>query len=212
MASPETIASLATAGGTLILAVATFASVRSTNRAARTAEQAFQVGLRPLLMHSRPTDPAEKIMWVDQHWAKVEGGRGVVELVDGIIYLAMSVRNVGSGIAVIQGWQPSAGWLYAADPHAEPEDFRRQSRDLYVPNGDVSFWQGAIREADDPVYESLAAAITTRNAITIDLLYTDHEGGQRTISRFSLTPREADDIAWLAAVNRHWNLDRDDPR
>jgi hypothetical protein len=31
-------------------------------------------------------------------------------------------------------------------------------------------------------------AIEQRQVIRIDLLYEDHEGGQRTISRFSLTP------------------------
>ena len=44
----------------------------------------------------------------------------------------------------------------------------------------------------------------------IDLLYGDHEGGQHTISRFSLAPKE--DGHWSAAVVRHWNLDRPDPR
>lgn len=40
------------------------------------------------------------------------------------------------------------------------------------------------------------------------------EGGQCTISRFSLFPREDSEgrRAWLAAVARHWNLDRADPR
>ena len=47
------IASLATAAGTLVLAVATFAAVRSANRAARAAEQSLLVGLRPLLVPSR---------------------------------------------------------------------------------------------------------------------------------------------------------------
>jgi hypothetical protein len=42
-----TIASLATAGGTLVLAVSTFASLRSANRAARAAERSFLVGLQP---------------------------------------------------------------------------------------------------------------------------------------------------------------------
>ena len=46
--------------------------------------------------------------------------------------------------------------------------------------------------------------------MTVDLLYGDHEGGQRTISRFALMPR--DDGQWLTAVSRHWNLDRVDPR
>jgi predicted cupin superfamily sugar epimerase len=44
----------------------------------------------------------------------------------------------------------------------------------------------------------------------VDLLYGDHEGGQRTISRFSLTPHE--EGTWFAAVARHWSLDRADPR
>ncbi len=99
----STISSLATAGGTLILAIATFVSVRSANRAARTAERALQAGLRPVLVPSRRQDPEEKIMWQDQHWARLAGGQASVELIDGIIYLAISVRNVGSGIAVIHG-------------------------------------------------------------------------------------------------------------
>jgi hypothetical protein len=46
--------------------------------------------------------------------------------------------------------------------------------------------------------------------VTIDLLYGDHEGGQRMISRFALsaTPKGS----WLAVVGRHWNLDRPNPR
>jgi hypothetical protein len=212
MADWTTISSLATAGGTLILAIATFASVRSGGRAARTAERALQVGIRPLLVPSRIQDPAVKIMWVDRHWAKVNGGRASVELVDGIIYLAISLRNVGAGIAVLHGWRPTVGLLRAADPHGAPEDFRMQSRDLYIPPGDVSFWQGAVREPTDPEYAGLAQAIKGREAMTVDLLYGDHEGGQRAISRFSVIPREGDEMEWLATVGRHWNLDRPDPR
>jgi hypothetical protein len=49
----ETISALSTGAGTLVLAVATFGSVRSANRAARTAERALQQGLRPLVFPSR---------------------------------------------------------------------------------------------------------------------------------------------------------------
>jgi hypothetical protein len=52
MADITTIAELGTAGGTLILAIATFGSVRSANRAARVAERSLQIGLRPLLVES----------------------------------------------------------------------------------------------------------------------------------------------------------------
>ena len=28
-----------------------------------------------------------------------------------------------------------------------------QTRDMYIPPGDVGFWQGALRDPDDPQYE-----------------------------------------------------------
>jgi hypothetical protein len=204
-----TISSLTTAGATLVLAVATFASVRSANRSARTAERALQAGLRPVLMPSRLEDPPDKIAWADEHWTRLPGGRGVVEVVDGTIYLAMSLRNVGAGIAVLQGWHPQFE-VRPNLPYAEPGQFRRLVRDLYVAAGDVGFWQGAVRDHDDPFRAGLCEAIQQRQRFLVDLLYSDHEGGQRTISRFSLNPRDGDE--WLCAVSRHWNLDRPDPR
>src|SRR6516164_9873178 len=107
MTNWATIASLATAGGTLVLATATFSAVRSANRAARVAERALLIGTRPIITASRREDPPQKINWVDQHWARVDGGRASVELIDGVIYLAMSLRNIGSGIAILQSWHVS---------------------------------------------------------------------------------------------------------
>ena len=60
-----TISALATAAGTLVLAMATFASVRSANRAARVAERSLLVGLRPLLVPSRLEDPPQKVAFVE---------------------------------------------------------------------------------------------------------------------------------------------------
>jgi hypothetical protein len=211
MADWTTISALATAGGTLALAAATYSAVRSANRSARIAEETRQIGLRPVLMASRLQDPPEKVGWQDDHWAKVEGGRAYAEEVDGNIYLAASVRNVGAGIAVLQGWWPSADVVLGADQrHLEPAEFRRQSRDLYIPAGDVGFWQGAIRDRDDDAYFGLLHAIEQRQRMTVDLLYSDHEGGQRAISRFGLFPRA--ESGWMFSVVRHWNLDRIDPR
>ena len=44
MADWVTISSLATAGGTLVLAVATLSSVRAANRSARVAERSLVIG------------------------------------------------------------------------------------------------------------------------------------------------------------------------
>src|SRR5271165_3707708 len=51
------ISSLATAAGTLVLAVATFSAVRSSSRSARIAEAALQEQRRPLLAPSRHGRP-----------------------------------------------------------------------------------------------------------------------------------------------------------
>jgi len=195
-----------------VLALATFSSVRSANRAARTAERSLLVGLRPLLIPSRLQDEPQKLMWFDRHWAKVNGGCASVELIDDLIYLAMSVRNVGSGIAVMHGWDPSTGLQRGTVAHVGPDEFRQQSRDLYIPPGDTGFWQGALREVDDPDYKPIRTAIEAREPFTVDLLYGDHEGGQRMVSRFSVVPREGEDTAWLLTAGRHWNIDRPDPR
>ena len=206
-----TTSSLATAAGTLVLAVATFASVRSANRAARTAERALQVGIRPLLMPSRFDDPVEKVMWGDDHWAKIGAGRAAVELTGSIIYLAIPLRNVASGIAVLQGWHAKPAPSDPKEPHADPEEFRRQIRDLYVPGGDLGYWQGALRDPGEVAYKELFDAIEQRRRITVELLYSDHEGGQRAIGRFALNPRDGGDD-WLCTMARVWNLDRPDPR
>jgi hypothetical protein len=139
----STAASLATALGTLVLALATFVAVRAANRAARTAEYSMQIGIRPLLMPSRLEDTVQKIMWGDEHWAQLSGAGAVAEIADDNLYLAMSVRNAGSGVAVIHGWHLVLQDLHQDHPHAEPDEFRRQLRDLYVSGDDVGFWQGA---------------------------------------------------------------------
>jgi hypothetical protein len=212
MADWVTISSLATAGGTLVLAVATFASVRSANQAARTAERALQVGLRPLLVPSRLEDPLIKVLWVDGHYSRLEGGRAAVEVKDGVIYLAVSLRNVGSGMAVLHGWHPSPERLRGDEPHADSARFRPLTRDLYVPPGDVGFWQGAFRDPAEPGYAEMCEAVQSHRPFTVELLYGDHEGGQRMVSRFALTSPSGDGTTWLASVGRHWNLDRPDPR
>src|SRR5581483_1105549 len=101
-----TVSSLATAGGTLVLAVATFASVRSANRAARVAELSVMANLRPLLVQGRLDDVSQKIGFAQEgEWLRVDGGHGAVRVDDGAILLAMSIRNVGQGIAVLHGWR-----------------------------------------------------------------------------------------------------------
>jgi hypothetical protein len=208
--------SLATGAGTLVLAVATFASVRSANRAARVAEQALLVNMRPLLVNSRLDDPGQKIFFQEGRHVMLEGGRGAAEFENGVVYLAISVRNAGRGIAVLHGWRFQAG-VEVNPPRPDPDTFRHQGRDIMIPPDDVGFWQGAFRDSDDPQYDEAVEAVKDGEALTVDLLYGDNDGGQRVMSRMMLRRRGLDeagktDRPWLASVVRHWNVDRPDPR
>jgi hypothetical protein len=106
--------------------------------------------------------------------------------------------------------------LLSRDPPAPPDAFRVLTRDLYIPAGELGFWQGALRDPSDPLFVAVAEGVVGLSTMTVDLLYGDHEGGQQTISRFALAPRRARDsdevVGWAAPVVRHWRLDGPDPR
>jgi hypothetical protein len=204
------VSSITTAVATLVLAIATFASVRSANRAARAAERSLLAGLRPLLASSRLDDPTQKVGFMDDRWFTLEGGRAVVEVTDQAIYLLISCRNVGTGIAVLHGWALHTDDSAAVDEHQPLDVFTRLSRDIYIAPGELGFWQGSFRHPGEDGFREAAAALTEPRRVSVDVLYGDHELGQRSITRFSLTPH--DDGVWLATVSRHWNVDRPNPR
>jgi hypothetical protein len=202
------ISSLATAGGTLALAGTTYASVRSANRAARTAEVSMLASLRPLLLPSGVDDPAQRIGFVDGVGVIAPGGGAGVEVVDGRVYLGLSLRNVGTGIAVLHGarFYPERR---PGDRPAPLDEFRLLTRDLYIPPGKVGFWQGAFRDEADPDRQVALDAIE-RGEFGVDVLYGDYEGGQRVVTRFGCL-RE-DDGTWSVAAGRHRQIDRENPR
>jgi hypothetical protein len=221
MADWVVISSLATAGGTLALAGATYASVRSSNRSARIAELALQEQRRPVLVHSNDDDRTQAVSFGGGHRMSLAGGGATVEVDSDALYLAASLRNVGEGIAVLQGWHsdgpatlvdgPDGRWresMVKGEP-PDPAEFRPLMRDQYIPSGDLGFWQAALRDPSDPIFDLIVATVGERRSLSLDLLYTDQVGGQRTISRFGLVPGED---GWRAAAARHWYLDADAPR
>jgi hypothetical protein len=215
MSNWSTIASLATAGGTLVLAVATFASIRSANRSVRTsqrsariAEQSLLAGQRPLLVNSRLQDPEQKIQYPEGKWLKVDGGTAALEVTDKVVYLAVSIRNVGTGLAVLHGWYVQVG-LQTERSHPPLEEFTTQNLDIYVAPGDDGLWLSALRDPAADTFQAVADAVKAGQPLVINLFYGDFEGGQRVITQFSL--RQANE-RWLAQASRHFNVDRPDPR
>jgi hypothetical protein len=200
-----TISALATAGGTLVLAGTTYASVRSANRAARVAEMSLLAGLRPLLIQSSDADPPQHVGFGDGRSFEVAGGTAVAEALDGRVYIVLSLRNVGPGIGILHGGYVG-GIKRGVNEHQPLEDFRRLIRDIYLPPGKVGFWQ--ISFGDDPRTDEVRGLVES-GGFSVELLYGDYEGGQRVVSRFGVS-RAGD--RWNLSVVRHWQVDRPNPR
>jgi hypothetical protein len=211
----STIASLATAAGTLVLAVATFASIRSANRsarvselAARTAERSLLANQRPLLVASRLQDPPQKVQYLEGVKLVADGGTAAMQVTDEVVYLAVSLRNVGTGLGVLHGWHVRVG-LQTERVHPALDEFTPQQLDIYVAPGDNGLWLGALRDPAADIFHAVTDAVKAGEVLVLDLLYGDFEGGQRVISQYSL--RHVGE-RWLAQATRHFNVDRPDPR
>ena len=197
------VSSVASAAGTLALAGTTYFSIRSANRAARVAELSLLAALRPLLVSSSPEDVTQHVGFMDNVGVDAPGrGAGVV-VVEGRVYLAISLRNVGPGIGVLYGGYVHSVPVSTREDHAPLEAFRMLSLDVYIAPGKIGCFQVAFRDMDERREEVLAAVESGRFAI--DLLYGDYEGGQRVITRFAAS---RDGERWNLVTIRHWQLDR----
>jgi hypothetical protein len=206
-----------TSAGTLVLAGATFAAVRSSNRSARVAERALLAGLAP---GARAVSCARsQRAGAVQRRSRVRGGcRPRARLRAGRRHLpgdppaqlrrgyrGPSGYHLGADSADRVAHDPGGPARHRrGDSPPDLESFAEQQRDLYVPSGDVGFWQAARRDPESEPYRRLSEAIRTRGRLTVDLLYSDHEGGQPTITRFVLLPGAGE--RWRCDVTRHWTL------
>jgi hypothetical protein len=133
MADWPTIASLATAGGTLVLAAATYTSVRQgqrstaiAERSTQIAERALLIGTRPVLIPARATDREERVGFTEGLQVVVANGMAAVEHADHNYYFAIPLHNVGTGLAVLHAWRVSGLDPREHPDHAAPETFRPQ--------------------------------------------------------------------------------------
>ncbi|HTK14949.1 MAG TPA: hypothetical protein VL769_01040, partial [Acidimicrobiia bacterium] len=182
----------------------------SANRSARIAERALDLNLRPVLIPAHEWDAAERITFYDEI-VQLRGGFATIEDRSGNLYFAAQLRNVGAGIGVLTSWLVEAGpdMPLSSDAALAIPDFGTfvmQQRSLYVPAGDVGYWQGAIREADTDRGDAAALrrAIDNHERLTLYLRYADPDGGHDTVTRYSLMPDENGD--WLFTIARHWSL------
>jgi hypothetical protein len=154
-----TLADIGTAAGTLVLAGATFVAVRAAARSTRIAERTLLAGQRPVLAPSGPDD-AQSVQFADGRVFPVGNGHALVQQDTGVIYLAIPLCNVGTGLAMLRGYRlqgESAGDVVQdprglarhlrGDPSPEPRTFSPQQRDLLISTGRAGYWRPRGRAA-----------------------------------------------------------------
>lgn len=216
MSAWVTLADVGTAVGTLVLAGATFVSVRASAHSTRIAERALLAGQRPVLAPAGPDDPAESVQFADGRVFPVGNGQALAVQDAGAVYLAIPLCNVGVGLAVLRGYhlQGEPATHVAQDPRGparhlrgdlppQARAFSAQQRDLLISTRRAGFWQAALRDPKTRLHEEVTRAIGTRGRVTVDVLYGDHEGRQPSITRFVLLPEAG---SWRCDATRYWSL------
>ena len=79
-------------------------------------------------MSSLADDPVQKVLWQDRHAVRLNGGRAHLEEQNGVIYLAIGLRNVGAGIVSYIGREKLSGQILGA----RTGTLRRYSLERYV--------------------------------------------------------------------------------
>ena len=140
---------------------------------------------------------------------------------DGSIYLALALRNGGSGLAVIARLASVERRATAARPAAAHRlrtlrSWRSSaaSRSICTSRpATTGYWLGALRDPQRAdVRRACAGGHAPSARSQIDLLYGDHEGGQRTIARFvvaGVADERRQGRTWIQARvgHRYWNVD-----
>ncbi len=211
-----TVADIGTAVGTLVLAGATFVAVRAAARSTAIAERTLLAGQRPVLAPAGPDDAAAGVQFADGLVFPVGNGQPLVRQEQGVIYLAIPLRNEGAGLALLRGYRlqgdPAASVAQGSggvarhlrgDPPPQPRAFSPQQRDLLISTSRPGFWQAALRDPEAVLHKEVTQAIETQGRITVDLLYGDHEGGQPSVTRFVLLPEAG---SWRGDAVRYWSL------
>jgi hypothetical protein len=187
-------ATLILAGITLALAIATVALVivtrrgtaqaRADARAERTVlERQLRSGYRPLLVDVVDPGPAIETTFPDHGPAVFDPRTVYVALEAGKIYLSVPLRNVGRGLAIVDG-----GGVELRGPLVGELEYRTIQRD-HVPVGEttrVDLVAGYLsQQASDVAWELVVP-------------YCDFAGEQRTLARLQVVC-QGDDVGgpWL---------------
>ena len=156
-----TVSSLTTGAGTLVLAVATFAAVRSANRAARVAGGS-SVG-RPAAAAGALAPGRRRPEGVlRRRQGRATGRRRAVprkSTAATSTWASRCATPAGASRYCMAGGSRPARRPSRAGRRRKPSG--RTTRDIFIAPNDVGFWQAAFRDSADRQYDEAVGAVLT---------------------------------------------------
>ena len=146
-----------------MLAVATFSAVRSSNRTARISLKSRSSPARAPTISSLPGDPDHKVLWHDRHAADVSGGRAIFEEKDGVIYLAIGLRNLGTGLALFYGWHSMPDQAFKTCHTSQPKTSVDSPSTSTSRRAVADIREAAVRDRDDRFRPGFMRSLRTAN-------------------------------------------------
>jgi hypothetical protein len=125
---------------------------------------------------------------------------------DQYVYFAVALRNIGAGIAVVLGTDasPKADLDDLVPKHVAPlSGMRRMARNMYLAKSDAAYLVFWTTSASSGIYKVIYDAVPKRQDIVLDLIYSDQDGRQMTVSRFELS-WAMDVNRYVAKIVKHW--------
>jgi hypothetical protein len=156
------------------------------------------------------------VQFADGQTFPVGGRHALVHKETGVIYLAIPLCNVGTGLAVLRGYRLQGET--ASDVTQDPRGVAQHRRGDLAPPAAVllaaaagpadqrkpgRFLAGALRDPATPLYKEIALAVDTGGRMTVDVMYGDHAGGQPSVTRFVMLPEAG---SWRCDATRYWSL------
>jgi len=207
---------------TTLLAIVTFALVCATYLMAQTAKRQFGRQLLPILIPSRIRDPIRKVYFSNNTWQMLYGDQVLVDSVD-TLYVAIPLRNIGSGTAVVRGLSiPDVGPDDDALPRRRPslKNLIAAKTDLLLGPGDISHLsidsEAQTADRQRHALQTQVERIDRDSGVYLDILHCDHVRRQHNITRIELaqvsekssSSGTTSGAEHIARAVKHWPLRR----
>lgn len=189
------------------LVTATIALAVATVTVALLSARQIKHNLLPIMVPARPDGRKRVARFTLEKHVTIRNADTYAEFDGDGVCLAVCLRNIGSGVAVLKGFDASP------NDSAEPASYDVPSLSrfasalhaLYLGPGDAAYLAifTSLDSSRTDAYEVVQETVPNGASLLLDLVYTDHSGGQLTISRLEL--EWATDVdRYVAKVARYW--------